>query len=137
MKKLKVYMIAGLLSAISLLAGPAFAQSATGTYKPFMSDGGKQIVQQYMTKRNADIAPLLRKKSELQARMSALLTPQTYNDAKLAQVMAEMGAVEAQLFSIMSSSMLAILKVLPDYDREAFMQSISKTPPSGSARPGQ
>jgi hypothetical protein len=119
---------AAILAAM-LVAAPAAAQQAA------MSDEGKKIVVDHMAKRGAQIEPILQKKQALQKEFDGYLTAETYDEAKLAETMAEMKVVEGQLFDAMGSTMLELLKELPEADRAAFMKSITKTPPKPAAGP--
>ena len=126
-------ILKSLLAASLLVAAPALAQSGDAA----LSDGGKKIVLDHMKQRGEQIEPLLQKKRALQGEFDALLTPATYDEAKLAGVMKEMQAVEAQIFDAMGGTMLTILKALPEADRAAFMKSLVKTPPKLQAGPGR
>ena len=98
-----------------------------------MSEEGRKIVTAYMQKRGSEIEPILQKKQALQKQFDSYLTAETYDQAKLEATMAEMRVVEGQLFDAMGSTMLALLKELPDADRAAFMKSLTKTPPKAGA----
>ena len=121
--------VKALILAAMLVGTPAAAQQAT------MSEEGRKIVTAYMQKRGSEIEPILQKKQALQKQFDSYLTAETYDQAKLEATMAEMRVVEGQLFDAMGSTMLALLKELPDADRAAFMKSLTKTPPkAGQAR---
>jgi uncharacterized membrane protein len=130
MLKLKAFVIAGLL-----FGTPALAQQSAPAQNAGLSEGGKKIVQDYMVKRSSDIEPLLQKKRQLQTQFDALLTADTYDEAKLASTMVDMRDVEGRLFDAMGSTMLALLKALPENDRAIFMKSLSKKPTAVASKP--
>jgi uncharacterized membrane protein len=115
-------------------AGLMLATSASAQQVPAgMSDSAGQVLKESMQKRDADLAPLIARKRDLQKRFEALLTPEGYDEAKLAAVMAEMRAVEGEIVERTGNSMLALLKALPEKDRGAFFKSLRRTAPA--ARP--
>jgi len=122
MLKLKV-----LAAATLLLGTPALAQQG-----PAMSAAGKQVFKENIQKRDADLAPLIAKRRDLQKRYDALLTPETYDEEKLAAVMADMRGVEGEIVERTGASMLALLKALPDKDRSLFFKSLKR--PGAAAR---
>jgi len=126
MRNIRNIIIAGLLIAAP---ASAYVQSANGG----MAEASATIVKTQMSQRNAALAPLLARKDVLQKQFDALITPVGYDDAKLASTMAEMRAVEGQIVETMGTSLLALLKALPDADRALFMQSMTRTPPNASA----
>jgi uncharacterized membrane protein len=131
MLKLKAFVIAGLmLGTPALSQQPAPAQNPAG-----LSEDGRKIIQDYMVKRSSDIEPLLQRKRQLQTQFDALLTAETYDEAKLASIMADMRDVEGRLFDAMGSTMLALLKALPENDRAIFMKSLSKRPTAVASNP--
>ena len=117
MRSLKAMILAAMLAG-----APAAAQQAT------MSEEGKKIVAEHMQKRGAEIEPILQRKQALEKQFDSYLTAETYDEAKLQATMTEMRAVEGQLFDAMGSTMLALLKSLPEADRAVFMRSLSKAP---------
>ena len=122
MRTLKAIILAAML-----IGAPAAAQQAT------MSDEGKKIVAEHMQKRGAEIEPILQRKQALEKQFDSYLTAETYDEAKLQATMAEMRAVEGELFDAMGSTMLALLKSLPEADRNVFMKSLTKAPPTAGA----
>ena len=119
MRTLKAIILAAVL-----MGSPAAAQQAT------MSDEGKKIVAEQMQKRNSVIEPILQRKQALEKQFDSYLTAETYDEAKLQATMAEMRAVEGELFDAMGSTMLALLKSLPEADRNVFMKPLTKAPPA-------
>ena len=100
-----------------------------------MSDAGKQVLKQNLQTRDSDLAPLIARKRDLQQRFDALLTPEGYDEAKLASVMAEMRAVEGEIVERTGNSMLALLKALPEKDRGAFFKTLKRSGPAARPKP--
>jgi uncharacterized membrane protein len=123
MLKMTAYLAASLIFGTPVLA----QQAPSG-----MSDSAKQLLKENISKRDADLAPLIAKKRDLQKRFDALLTPEGYDEAKLAATMAEMRGVEAEIVEGNGASMLALIKALPEKDRSAFFNSLKR--PGSSAR---
>jgi uncharacterized membrane protein len=117
-----------LIAASLLLGTPALAQQA-----PAMSDAGRQVFKENIQKRDTELAPLIAKRRELQKRYDALLTPEGYDEEKLAWVMAEMRGLEGEIVERTGVSMLALLKALPDGDRTVFFRSLKR--PGQASRP--
>ena len=117
MRSLKAIILAAMLAGT-----PAAAQQAV------MSEEGRKIVAEHMQKRSSEIEPILQKKQALENQFDSYLTAETYDEARLRATMAEMRAVEGQLCDAMGSTMLALLKSLPEADRAVFMRSLSKAP---------
>lgn len=124
MLKLKALIVAGLM-----LTTPALAQDVPSG----VSDDGKQVYVESMKQRAAGLTPLLARKRELQAQFDAMLTPEAYDEEKLAATMADMRGVEAQIVEKMGASLLAMLKAFPENDRAIFLRSLSKTPTAKAA----
>jgi len=122
---IKAFVIAGMLLAAPVAAA---AQNAGG-----LSEASQQVVKESFAKRSAELAPLIAKKRELQRQFDSLLTPASYDAEKLASTMSEMRAVEGEIVEKMGTSLLALLKSLPENDRAIFLKSLSKTPPTASA----
>jgi len=116
------------------LAAPVAAQNAS----PALSAEGKQTYQTVMKSRNAEMAPLLARKRELEKQFDALLASGSFDEAKFTSVMADMQKVEGQIYEARGTALVAVLKALPEADRAIFMKSISKTPPKAATyKPGQ
>jgi len=124
-------MTAILAGGLMMLASPALAQQTSSG----MSDSAKQILKENLQKRDADLAPLIAQKRDLQKRFDALLTPSGYDETKLAATMTEMRAVEAQIVGRTGESMLALLKTLPEKDRNAFFNSLKRPGSPSRAKP--
>ncbi|HEV2078430.1 MAG TPA: hypothetical protein VGR19_00825 [Allosphingosinicella sp.] len=114
-----------LIAASLLLGTPALAQQGVPAGA---SESGKRIVQENFKKRDATLAPLMVRKRELQRQFDALLTPQGYDEQKLAATMAEMRKVEGEIVETSGTSLLALLKELPAEDRSRFLTSLKRGP---------
>ena len=123
-----MFKMTALIAASLMLGTPALAQQGPG-----MSDAGKQVLKENIQKRDADLAPLIAKKRDLQRRFDALLTPEGYDEAKLAATMAEMRGVEGEIVERTGNSMLALLKALPEKDRGAFFNTLKRPGAAGRA----
>ena len=124
MFKLKALIAAGLL-----LGTPALAQQAAPAGA---SASAKRMVQDNFRQRDAALVPLMARKRDLQKQFDALLTPQGYDEKKLAATMAELRKVEGQIVETSGASLLALLKELPAADRSLFLKSLKRGP---DARP--
>ena len=119
-------MLKKVLIAASLLLGtPALAQQAAPAGA---SESAKRIVQENFKQRDSTLAPLMARKRELQRQFDALLTPQGYDEKKLASTMAEMRKVEGQIVETSGAALLALLKELPAEDRSLFLKTLKRTP---------
>jgi uncharacterized membrane protein len=121
-----------LLAASLMLATPALSQQAPAAG---MSDSAKLVLKENIQKRDADLAPLIAKKRDLQKKFDALLTPESYDEAQLAATMAEMRAVEGEIVERTGNSMLALLKALPEEDRGAFFNTLKRPGPQARTTP--
>lgn len=119
-------------AAALLIGAPAMAQDIASAAAPAISEGGQKIVRDHMARRNADMAPLLKKKRELQAEFDSMLAAGDFDEPKIAATMAEMRGVDGKIVDTVGSSLLALLKILPEADRSAFMKSLTKTPPAAA-----
>lgn len=120
-----------LIAAALLLGTPAMAQQAPG-----LSDTAKTILKENLQKRDTELAPLIAKRREIQKQYEALLTPENYNEAKLAAAMADMRALEGEIVEKTGVSMLALLKALPDNDRATFFKSLRRSAPPARPQAG-
>lgn len=120
-----------LIAASLLLGTPAVAQQAPAG----LSDAAKQVLKENLQSRDAELAPLLVKRRALQEQYDALLTPEGYDEAKLAATMAEMRGLEGQIVERTGDSMLALLKALPEEDRSVFFKSLRRSAPAPRATP--
>lgn len=122
MRILSPFLAAGLL-----LAAPAaaFPQQVA---PPSLSEGGKKAIETMAVNRTTAMAPLLKRKAELQAEFDALLTTASYDAAKLRALMPQMQTVESELYQAMGGSMLTLLEELPEADRAVFMKSLTRKP---------
>ena len=123
--------ITALIAAGLMLAAPAFAQKAPAG----MSDTAKQTMRENLKKRDAELAPLIAKKRELQKQFDTLLTTEGYDEEKLAATMREMRSVEGEIVERTGDSMLALLKALPERDRGAFFKTLRRSAPAPRAAP--
>lgn len=119
-----MFKMKALIAASLLLGTPALAQQAPAG----ASEAAKRIVQENFKKRDATLAPLMARKRELQRLFDALLTPQGYDEQKLAATMAEMRRVEGEIVETSGTSLLALLKELPADDRSRFLLSLKRGP---------
>ncbi len=113
------------IAASLLLGTPALAQQPAPTGA---TEAAKRIVQDNFKKRDSTIAPLTVRKRELQRQFDALLTPQGYDEQKLASTMAEMRKVEAQIAETSGAALLAVLKEMSADDRALFLKSLKRGP---------
>jgi uncharacterized membrane protein len=125
-----MFKMKALIAATLLLAAPAAAQQAAPAGA---SEAAKRMVQENFKQRDAALAPLVAKRRALQKQFDALLTPEGYDEKKLAANMAEIRKVEGQIVETTGVSMLALLKTLPDNDRTVFFRSLKR--PGAPARP--
>ncbi len=116
-----------LAAAGLILAAPAtaFPQQVA---PPSLSEGGKKAIETMAVNRTTAMAPLLKRKAELQAEFDALLTPASYDAVKLRALMPQMQTVESELYQAMGGSMLTLLEELPEADRAVFMKSLTRKP---------
>ena len=119
------------LAAALIFATPVLAQQPSAG----MSDAAKQVLKENISKRDADLAPLIAKKRDLQKQFDALLTPEGYDEAKLAATMDQMRGVEGEIVERTGASMLALLKALPEADRGAFFSTLKRPGAAGRATP--
>jgi uncharacterized membrane protein len=120
-----------LIAAALMLGTPALAQQAPG-----LSDAAKTLLKENLEKRDADLAPLIAKRRDLQKQYDALLTPEGYDEEKLAAKMSEMRGLEGEIVEKTGVSMLALLKALPEDDRAVFFKSLRRSAPAPRAKAG-
>lgn len=119
-----------LIAASLLIAGsPALAQETSSG----LSDAAKEVLQENLKARDAELAPLIAKRRELQQQFDALLTPEGYDEDKLAATMAAMRSVEGEIVEKTGVSMLALIKALPENDRAAFFKTLKRPGPAPRA----
>lgn len=124
MLKLKVLVAASLMLGV-----PATVQAQTAS-GPSLSEASRKIVQQHLAERNTDIQRLLAERQRLETQRDALLTPATYDEQKLGAILAQLRTIGAQISEEIDLSTLALLKSLPENDRNLFLASLTRTPPS-------
>lgn len=128
MLRVKLLALAGLM-----LAAPATLQAqAEGASQ--MSEASQGIVRDQIAARNAKIEPLMKRKQELDKEFAVLMTPEGYDEAKLASTMTEIRTVEGEIVELRAVALQQLLKSLPDADRNLFLKSLTRTPPEGDGR---
>ena len=132
-----MFKMKALIAASLLIGTPALAQQPAPAGA---SESARRMVQANFKQRDSALAPLVARKNALQKQFEALLTPQGYDEAKLAATMAEMRKVEGQIVETSGASLLALLKELPTEDRNLFLKSLKRGPearPARGAGPGR
>jgi uncharacterized membrane protein len=132
-----MFKMKALIAATLLLAAPAVAQQAAPAGA---SEAAKRMVQENFKQRDAALVPLVAKRRDLQKQFEALMTPEGYDEKKLAANMAEIRKVEGQIVETSGSSLLALLKELPAADRTLFLKTLKRGPaplPAPRAGPGR
>ncbi len=129
MLKTIAFVAAGLM-----LASPAVA-TAQGV-APVLSAQGTQQREENLTKRRADLAPLIAKRQALKKQYGALMTPAGYDEAQLAATMTEMRQIEGQIVETQQNSVLALLKGFSAEDRNAYL-SVGRRAPAATVKPGE
>lgn len=128
MFKLKALALAGLM-----LTAPAALQAQAGGASA-MSEASQKLVQEQIAERNAKIEPLLKRKQELDKQFAVLMTPEGYDEAKLASTMQEIRSVEGEIVELRAVALQDLLKSLPEPDRNLLLKSMTRTPPAGAGR---
>lgn len=127
--ELNMKMKALIAASFLMIGTPVLAQDRGAG----LSDAAKQTLQKNLTERDAELAPLVAKRRELQQQFDALLTPQGYDEDKLAATMAAMRSVEGEIVEKTGTSMLALIKALPEDDRAAFFKTLKRPGPATRA----
>lgn len=126
-----------MLVAASLMFGtPAMVHAQAAGAQP-MSQASQKIVLENRARLKAEVDALLAQRQRLEAQRDALLTPATYDQQKLASVLAELRAVSAKVADKIDLSTLELLGKLSDTDRSLFLASLTKTRPAQTPPPGQ
>jgi uncharacterized membrane protein len=126
MRIVKAIAVAALLASTPAVLT---AQTEAG-----VSEAGAALYRDYQASQRADLLPLFKRRSELQAQFDGLMKPEGYDGAKLEATMTEMRQIEGQIVEKQGTGLLALLRAMSDEDRTKFLQSMSKAPPALSAR---